>query len=100
EALTTGETASGTGPRHTTDPLQGGSDGRLSSPSAERNMQPIAEALLPILSGASGLVLEIGSGTGQHAARLAAEFPELDWQPSDPVDAHLDSIRAWAAGAG
>ncbi|HET7410989.1 MAG TPA: DUF938 domain-containing protein [Paracoccaceae bacterium] len=89
----------GTGSRHTTDRLEGRSDGRLNSPSAERNLQPIAEALVPILGGASGLVLEIGSGTGQHAAALAAAFPNLEWQPSDPVDAHLDSIRAWAAGA-
>ena len=89
----------GTGARHTTDRLEGRSAGRLSSPSAERNLQPIAEALAPVLGGASGLVLEIGSGTGQHAAGLAADFPGLEWQPSEPVESNLDSIRAWAAHA-
>ncbi len=85
--------------RHTTDRVSTRSAGRLASPSAERNLQPIAGALRPILGGASGLVLEIGSGTGQHAAALAAEFPGLDWQPSDPFEVHLDSIRAWAIQA-
>lgn len=44
-------------------------------------------------------MLEIGSGTGQHAAALAAAFPDLAWQPSDQATAHLDSIRAWVAEA-
>lgn len=88
------------GPRRTTDRLAPGSGGRLSSPSAERNRGPIVEAVAPLLSGASGMVLEIGSGTGQHVVALAAAFPDLDWQPSDPFDENLDSIRAWAGDAG
>ncbi len=86
-------------PRHTTDRLKPRSGGRLSSPSAERNRAPIVEAVAPLLAGASGIVLEIGSGTGQHAVALAAAFRGLDWQPSDPFDENLDSIRAWAADA-
>ena len=81
--------------------LTGGhEDGRLVAPAAERNEQPIIDALLPRLQGRRGLMLEIGSGTGQHAAAWAGAFPGLDWQPSDPFDSHLDSIRAWVAHAG
>ena len=82
-------------PRRTTDRLGPLADGRLFSPSAERNAQPIVEALGPLLAGASGTVLEVGAGTGQHVAALAAAFPGLDWQPSEAYEAFLDSILAW-----
>ncbi|GMG80891.1 DUF938 domain-containing protein [Paralimibaculum aggregatum] len=75
-------------------------EGRLSAPAAERNMAPVRAALAPLLAGLSGTVLEVGSGTGQHAADWAAAFPGLDWQPSDPDPLHLASIAAWRAGAG
>lgn len=74
-------------------------DGRLIAPSAERNEQPIIDALGPILRDRRGVLLEIGSGTGQHAAAWARAFPKLDWQPSDPFDTHLESINAWVAHA-
>jgi SAM-dependent methyltransferase len=45
-------------------------------------------------------VLEIGSGTGEHAVFLAAAFPGLAWQPSDPDPAARASIVAWAGEAG
>ena len=65
------------------------------SESCEQNRAPILEVLKQELSGKRRL-LEIGSGTGQHAVYLAGEFPELLWQPSE-VPAMLPGIRAWLA---
>lgn len=48
----------------------------------------------------SGTVLEIASGTGEHAVFFAGRFPHLIWQPSDPDPAALESIAAWAEEAG
>lgn len=70
-------------------------DGRLFSPSFERNFAPITAALGPLLEGLEGSVLEIGSGTGQHIAHWARAFPGLGWVPSDIQDAHHASIAAW-----
>lgn len=75
-------------------------DGRLIAPSAERNTQPIVEALSPFLIGRTGTVLEIGSGTGQHSVAMAGAFPRLTFQPTDAFEAHLDSIRAWIVHSG
>ncbi|MGD1924257.1 MAG: DUF938 domain-containing protein [Paracoccaceae bacterium] len=80
--------------------LTGGqADGRLVAPAAERNEQPIIDALHPVLSDRRGVLLEVGSGTGQHSAAFARAFPMIDWLPSDPFDDHLDSIRAWGRHA-
>ena len=73
--------------------------GGLHAAATERNRGPILDVLRDVLP-ASGLVLEIASGTGQHAAFFAPAFPALRWQPSDASAAHLESIRAWSATTG
>ena len=67
---------------------------RRSAPAALRNRQPIADVLREWLPK-TGLVLEIASGTGEHAAHFAREFPQLEWQPSDLHADALSSIAAW-----
>ena len=69
---------------------------RRSAPAAVRNREPIAEVLSEWLPN-RGLVLEIASGTGEHAVHFAGRFPNLDWQPSDLHPDALSSIRAWRA---
>lgn len=74
-------------------------DGRLHAPAAERN----AGAILTLLkqhAPATGRVLELASGTGQHAVTFAAALPGLDWCPSEVDAARLNSIRIWSAEAG
>jgi hypothetical protein len=72
--------------------------GRRSAPAALRNREPIAKVLDEWLPH-SGLVLEIASGTGEHAAWFARSFPDLKWQPSDVDAGALESIRACRAEA-
>jgi SAM-dependent methyltransferase len=74
-------------------------DGRLDAPAFHRNRGVIGAVLARYLVARSGDVLEIGSGTGQHAAAFAAQAPDLVWWPSDCEDAHLRSIAAWRAHA-
>jgi SAM-dependent methyltransferase len=71
---------------------------RRSAPAALRNRQPIADVLGDWLP-ARGLVLEIASGTGEHAAYFAERFPGLEWQPSDAHRQALASIAAWREAA-
>lgn len=68
------------------------------APAAERNREPILDVLRDVLP-ACGTVLEIASGTGQHAAYFAAALRQLDWQPSDAEPAACASIAAWVAQA-
>lgn len=70
-------------------------DGRLDAPAFHRNHQAIWSVLAPVLEGGGDHVLELGSGTGQHAVTFAALAPHLTWWPSDLQDAHLASIDAW-----
>ena len=74
--------------------------GRLkrTSPAALANLAPLAAALAGELP-AAGEVLELGSGTGEHAVALARRFPALVFQPSDPDPAARASVAAWAAEA-
>ena len=74
-------------------------DARQFSPSAARNRGPILEVLSRILPK-KGIVLEIGSGTGEHAVHFAKALPGLDWLPSDPDAASRASIKAWIATEG
>lgn len=64
------------------------------SPAAERNQAAILAELQRWLP-AQGRLLEIASGTGQHAAYCAAALPGWQWQPSDPDAGALASIAAW-----
>ena len=73
-------------------------DGRLISPSADRNKGPILEVLERILPPA-GVVLEIASGTGQHVVHFARALRHLTWQPSDVEAECLASISAWLAAS-
>lgn len=65
------------------------------SPSSERNREPILQVLSAAFASRQR-VLEIGSGTGQHAVHFAAALPHLQWQCSDRAE-NLDGIRAWLA---
>ena len=64
------------------------------APAAERNRQPILEVLRRVLP-MSGFVLEIASGTGQHAAFFSEHLPSLRWQPTDTGPDALRSIQSW-----
>ncbi|WP_341888825.1 DUF938 domain-containing protein [Variovorax sp. YR752] len=72
-------------------------DPRRHSPAAERNGAPILAELQRLLPP-RGVLLEIASGTGQHAAFCSAGLPGWQWLPSDFEAAALPSISAWCAG--
>lgn len=71
-------------------------DPRLDYPATQRNRDPILAVLRAQLRG-DERVLEIGSGSGQHAAHFVAHMPDLRWQPSDVDLALHPSIRAWTS---
>ncbi|WP_325051116.1 DUF938 domain-containing protein [Aurantiacibacter spongiae] len=66
------------------------------APAADRNCLPIARELARDLPG-RGTILEVASGTGQHAVTFARAFKRLIWQPSDCSGDALASIAAWRA---
>src|SRR5579883_360009 len=71
---------------------------RLTAPAVARNRDPILAVLRRILPP-DGLVLEVASGTGEHAAYFAAALPQLLWQPSDPDAVARASIAAHGTAA-
>lgn len=75
------------------------SEAALASPSVARNRDPILEVLRQVLPRA-GKVLEIASGTGEHAVHFAAALPHLTWQPTDQDEYALSSIAAHRATSG
>jgi SAM-dependent methyltransferase len=82
----------------TTMPPQ--ADGRLDAPAFHRNHEAIWSAIGGFLAVQNGDLLEIGSGTGQHATALAPRAPGITWWPSDIYDSHLKSIAAWRTYSG
>ncbi len=74
-------------------------DSRQFAPATQRNRDPILDVLRTALP-ASGLVLEIASGSGEHVVHFAEALPHLAFQPSDPTAAALASIAAWTAETG
>ncbi|HEY5793805.1 MAG TPA: DUF938 domain-containing protein [Bosea sp. (in: a-proteobacteria)] len=74
-------------------------DKRLRAPAAARNRDAILAVLREALP-ASGTVLEIASGSGEHVVHFAEALPTLTFQPSDPSTDALASIGAWTAQSG
>lgn len=71
---------------------------KLNNPSASRNKQPILDVLTQVIStNSSGdkKLLEISSGTGQHARHFAPNFPNITFQPSEYDASMLPSIKAY-----
>lgn len=71
---------------------------RRVAPHVARNAVPITEVLRGVLPPV-GLVLEVASGTGEHALHFARAFPALTFQPTDPDPLALSSIAAWRSEA-
>ena len=69
------------------------------APATARNRDAIAAVLAETLP-ATGRVLEIASGTGEHCAYFAGRFAALEWQPSDPDPGAIVSIAAWTEALG
>lgn len=74
-------------------------DLRRFAPATARNREPILAVLKTVLPE-TGLVLEIASGTGEHAVHFAPAFPVLLWQPTDADPGSLPSIEAWRTDSG
>src|SRR5690625_7889875 len=72
---------------------------RMESPAAARNRQPILDVLRSVLPEQAN-VLEVASGSGEHAVHCTAAMPGWEWQPSDPNAAARESISAWREQAG
>ena len=69
------------------------------STAAERNQEPILKVLKDFITYEDRRLLEVGSGTGQHAVYFAPHFPQLEWHPTD-VSGKLKGIKQWMHEAG
>lgn len=81
-------------PIHLEDRVQEGA--RKFSPTAARNRGPIGEVLSPLIPPKTR-VLEIASGTGEHALHMCQLRPDITWQPTDPDSGSRASQNSWAA---
>lgn len=75
------------------------SDTKQYAPATQRNREVILEVLLEVLP-AKGTILEIASGTGEHAVFFAPHLKPRRWLPSDPNPLARDSVAAWMEDAG
>ena len=71
----------------------------LFAPAVARNSARILDVLKRVLPR-RGIVLEVASGSGEHAVHFAAALPDLDWQPSDPDETARRSIAAHTQASG
>lgn len=78
---------------------QAGPEDEKHAPATLRNRDAIIAVLQEVLPD-SGTVLEVASGTGEHAVYFGEKFPDLTWQPSDPDPDGCRSIAAWTKRAG
>ncbi|MGY6567926.1 MAG: DUF938 domain-containing protein, partial [Salinarimonas sp.] len=67
------------------------------APSAARNREPIRHALADLLPERPCTVLEIASGSGEHALWMTRHLPQVTWLPSEATEESLSAIRAWLA---
>ncbi len=74
-------------------------DLRRHAPATARNRDPILQVLQSILP-TEGVIVEVASGTGEHASYFAPQFQPAQWLPTDADAANLDSIGAWCTAAG
>ena len=82
---------------------KGAENSRLQWPAPERNKDAILEVLVNHIFHTPRQIqkcLEIGAGSGQHAAYFAAKLPDTVWQATDPDPRHVTSIQAWFDLAG
>ena len=74
-------------------------DSRLFFSATQRNRGVIGDVLSKVL-GKNGVILEIGSGSGEHGVVFQKRFHEIIWQTSDPELEHRKSISSWISYEG
>jgi len=75
-------------------------DHRLDFPATRRNADAILDVLKPLIGNEPKVVLEIASGSGQHAVHMTTACPTLTWWPTDLDPDHILSIDAWRQDTG